>query len=187
MKNSFLYIIVICVSAFAQCGADYLREIAAKDSVVRAAFTQTKRIKSLDKPVVSQGTVLAVKNKGVVWITNTPAYLKKVISFERETAAGTYYSAIYSLLSGDFSGLQKRFDCKLSSGDDLWTIEITPKSGVLKRNIKYIGVSGTQDGGIIKNVSIFSTDESGVNIDFAAQTPTNQFLSEEEEALFDVE
>jgi len=182
MKHTLLFL-ALCVSIFAQSDIEYLQSVASKDSVVRASFVQTKQIKSFDKPLVSEGKILAVKNKGVVWILQSPAYVKKVISFDKEDASRSFYSLFAPFFSGDFSALQKRFDCELTKKTDLWTMKITPKSAVMKKNFKYVSVSGSTDGKF-QDVLIFSADESSIRINFVREIPTNQFLSKDEESLF---
>ena len=183
MKHTLLFL-ALSVSIFAQSDIEYLQSVASKDSVVRASFVQTKQIKSFDKPLVSEGKILAVKNKGVVWILQNPVYIKKVIPFDENNASRSFYSMIASFFSGDFSVLQKRFECELTKKPDLWTMKITPKSAAMKKNFKYVSISGSTDGKF-QEVSILSADESFVHINFVCEIPTNQFLSKDEETLFE--
>jgi len=185
MKKTLLFL-AFSISIFAQSDIEYLQNVASKDSVVRANFVQTKQIKSFDKPTVSEGKILAVKNKGVVWILQNPAYVKKVIPFDKDNASRSFYAMTASFFSGDFSALQKRFDCELTKKPDSWTMKITPKSAVMKKNFKYVSISGSNDRKF-QDVSIFSTDDNFVRINFVCEIPTNQFLSKDEEALFDDE
>jgi hypothetical protein len=153
---------------------------------VRASFVQTKQIKSLDKPLVSEGKIIAVKNKGVVWILHNPTYMKKVILFEQDNASRSFYAMITPFFSGDFSTLQKRFECELTTNSDSWTMKVTPKSAAMKRNFKYVNIKSSADGKF-QEVAIFSSDESFVHISFICEIPTNRFLSEDEKLLFEGE
>ena len=182
MKHTLL-LLALCVSIFAQSDVEYLQSVAFQDSVVRANFVQTKQIKSLDEPLVSEGKILAVRNKGVVWILQSPTYIKKVIPFDENNVSQSYYAMFALFFSQDFSALQKRFDCEFTKEADSWTIKIAPKSAAMKKYFKYVSISGSSDGRF-QDVLIFSADESSVRINFICEIPTNQFLSEDEEALF---
>ena len=184
MKKVLLFLI-ISVSIFAESDFEYLQNVISKDSIVRADFIQTKQMKSFDKPLVCDGKILAVKNKGVVWILQNPAYLKKVITFNDESLR-LEYAMLAPFFSGDFSILQKRFDCELTKNQNFWFLKITPKSATIKRNVKYITINSTLDSKF-QEVFIFSADESFVRINFTSEISTNQFLSQNEELLFEQE
>ncbi|MDR0304855.1 MAG: outer membrane lipoprotein carrier protein LolA [Chitinispirillales bacterium] len=183
MKKIFIFLF-ISISIFAQSDIEYLQNIISKDSIVRANFIQTKQIKSLDKPLVSEGKILVVKNKGVVWILQSPTYIKKVISFDQDNASRSFYMMIAPFLNGDFSSLQKRFEFELTKSSDSWTMKISPKSAAMKRNFKYVSINGCTNGKF-QDVSIFSSDDSFVRINFVSEILTNQFLSKDEELLFE--
>jgi hypothetical protein len=185
MKKTILFL-TIYMHIFAQSDVEYMQSVIPKDSIVRASFVQTKQMKSLDKPLVSEGKILSVKNKGAVWILQNPTYLKKVISFDQDNASRSFYAISAPFFSGDFSTLQKRFECDLTKKQDSWTLKITPKSAAIKRNFKYVSINGSTDGKF-QEVSIFSADENYVRINFIREVPTNQFLSADEESLFSKE
>ncbi|MCL1946630.1 MAG: hypothetical protein FWF51_05690 [Chitinivibrionia bacterium] len=185
--KKLLFFFIFSVSIFAQSDVDfkYLQNVISKDSIVRADFIQTKQMKSLEKPLVCDGKILAVKNKGVVWILQNPAYLKKVITFN-DNSTRSEYAMLAPFFSGDFSILQKRFDCELTKNQNDWLLKITPKSAAIKRNVKYITINSTLDNKF-QEVFIFSADESFVRINFTSEIPTEQFLSQNEELLFEQE
>jgi hypothetical protein len=184
MKKTIL-LLTIYVSIFAQSDFEYLQSVMPKDSIVRANFIQTKTVKSLEKPLVSQGKILSVKNKGVVWLIENPTYIKKAILFD-DNSAKSQYAMIAPFFSGDVSTLQKRFEHELTKASDVWTLKITPKSATVRKNVKYITISSSLNNEF-QDVLIFSGDESFVKINFISDIATNQFLSKEEEALFEQE
>jgi hypothetical protein len=155
-----------------------------KDSIVRADFIQTKQMESLEKPLVSNGNILAVKDRGIVWITQNPQYMKKVYSMDENEMSRSQYAMIAPFFTGDFSTLQKRFDIELTKNTDSWNLKITPKSAAIRKNIKYITINGSSDGKS-QEVLIFPADDNFVRINFTADLGTGQVLSKDEEELFE--
>ena len=160
--KKFLLIFIISNVIFAQGDFEFLR-FASKDSIVRADFIQTKQIKSIQKPLVCDGKVLVVKDKGVIWMQQNPVYSKNIIYFNQNFP---------------------RFESELTQNEKEWFLKLTPKSAVIKRNLKYITIKSSTDNKF-QEVLIFSADESFVQINLTSEIPTPQVLSKEEEALFE--
>jgi hypothetical protein len=91
---------------------------------------------------------------------------------------------IAPLFTGDFSTLQRRFDIEFSENATRWELVLTPKSAIIRSRLRQITIAGAHD---YKRLEIFviSPDDSTVEINITPQKPTAQFLTSEEEALFE--
>jgi hypothetical protein len=171
VKKLLFFLTVFSVSIFAdQSELEYLKSVLPQDSILRASFVQTKEVRSLQNPLVSKGWVLVVKGRGIVWLTESPSYMKRVME-------DTFFD-------GDFSKLQRRFNYELTKTESHWTLKLTPRAAALRRNFKYITIQSSLDNKLLE-VLIFSTADSFVSINFVSEIPTSQSLTEDEEKLFE--
>lgn len=161
-----------------------IENLLPKDSIVRATFIQTKEMKSLEKPLVSTGKLLVVRNVGVVWLTETPTPMKKFIPLLEEEMSKSEHAMITPFFTGEFSMLKKRFDIELMKDEISWQLLITPKSTALRRRLKNITLKSKQNNKL-QEIIIMSADENSLKIDFVSEIPTAQTLSKDEEKLFE--
>jgi len=186
MKKLFL-VFIFFTGIFAQNQSDLerLHSLILHDSVIRADFIQTRELALLEEPLVSEGRVWVVRDKGIVWFSvSPPPMFKEVFLFNDPNLSRPVQAMINPLFTGDFSTLQGRFDIEYSESPMTWRIVLSPRSAIIRRNLRQLSIEGTHDNRSLE-VLIISPDESSVKINLTPQIPTAQFLTKEEEALFE--
>jgi len=181
---------LLVISLFATAGIfaqnldlSEIEVLLPKDSIVRATFVQTKEMKSLEAPLISTGRILSVRNKGVIWQTETPTEMKRFISLDENEMSRPEHAMITPFFTGDFSTLQRRFSLELIKTEISWSIIITPKSRTLQRRLENITIK-SDNSNKYQEVIILSADGNSVKINITNELPTPQVLSEDEEKLF---
>lgn len=185
LKILFLTIICIAVSATAEhLDLSEIESLLPKDSIVRATFVQIKEMQSLEKPLISTGKLLVVREKGVVWLMEAPTRMKKVIPLIEDEMSKSEHAMLAFFFNGTLSALEKRFYIELIKNEDSWLLVIMPKSSALKRRLKNITIKSSYHNKF-QEVIILSADDNALKINFISEIPTPQFLSEDEERLFE--
>jgi outer membrane lipoprotein-sorting protein len=155
---------VLCLFAGVAHGADQtlldgLRAQFARHAVVRADFTQEKRIQGMTRPVVSEGRLLFSRDQGVVWQIERPyraAYLLTGTHMIEVAADGTRravavadqpglpeVSRVFrSVLGADTAALAEQFRIEATGTLARWTLRLTPRADALKKAIPLIVLSG---------------------------------------------
>ena len=175
------------ISSFAQNQSDLerLHSLMLHDSIVRADFIHTRQVAALPAPLVSEGRLWVVRDKGVVWFSvEPPPMFKEVILFNDDNLSRPQQAMLAPLFTGDFSTLQRRFDIELSESQNGWRLVLNPRSAVIRSRLRQIIIAGAHDYRHL-DVAIISPDNSTVEITITPQRPTAQFLTSEEEALFE--
>jgi hypothetical protein len=181
----FFVILFITISvSLANLNPSEIENLLPKDSIVRATFVQTKEMKSFDKPLISTGKILAVREKGVIWLTETPQKMKKNIPLIEEEMSKSEQAMISPFFTGDYSALEKRFLLELTKDETSWLLAISPKSNALKRRLKSITIKSSNCNKY-QEVIILSADGNPLKINFVNEIPTTQILTADEEKLFE--
>ena len=149
-----LFLLFISVNVFA----------LPQDSIIRATFVQTKYIKALNNSLVSEGKVLLVKDKGIVRITESPAYIKEIFK--------------------DNFDFEKRFNKDSVATEDGFRLNLSPKSAAVRKNLDSITVISSSEDKFIE-VLIYSGGELPLRMNFVTEIPTDQHLSKDEELYFE--
>jgi len=179
---------------------DTLKAISARlrqIQVLRAAFSQTKKIKALRRPLKSSGQFLFATDQGVLWQTQkpfpstfviTPKGIQQrsehseplTIAVDERPIIGGFTRVFLSLFSGDTSELEDRFKLYVSGDADNWTIGLEPEKKVMSRLISRIVMRGDSH---ISEIYFFETSGDTTRIAFEAVV-TEEPLSEEERQRF---
>ena len=132
----------------------------SKNDVVRADFEQQKKLASLNKTFVSNGTLSFAKSNGVLWQIKRPVQADLIVTQKKlvQKTQRTYsqiqidqspYSSVATLflqlMSGDAKALAKNFN--VVSADYRatgWKIVLTPKSNLFKKLFVRIEAQGQQ-------------------------------------------
>lgn len=149
--------------AYAQPAADLLDEIARRlDSpeVLRGEFEQTKTLKGFSRPLVSRGSFVMARGRGVQWLTVRPFASTLVVTRDRLLTLGEDGSKqqvdtrqepglravnemLMALLAGDVKALAPKFKAEgNASGVQDWRLVLTPRDAGLAAFIARIELGG---------------------------------------------
>ena len=185
-------------------GAGLVSQIAAqlgRASGIRAHFTQTQTRAALKQPLVSSGSLLLVRGRGVVWHIETPyqaIYLitdagVSEINAEGQRIGGTSARGtsgtrgvaevsrmMRAMLGGDLSALYSQFDVQATGTLAQWRMRLTPNQPQLAQAIKDLQMSG---GGYLRTLRITLASGDVTSLDFADSTTVTD-LTPAEQRLF---
>jgi len=164
----------------------------SKNDVVRADFEQQKKLASLNKTFVSNGTLSFAKSNGVLWQIKRPVQADLIVTQKKlvQKTQRTYsqiqidqspYSSVATLFLQLMSGDAKALD--VVSADYRatgWKIVLTPKSNLFKKLFVRIEAQGQQ---YVDKIVIQEQANNSTTILFRNQT-TQSKLTAAEDALF---
>ncbi|WP_265287116.1 LolA family protein [Verminephrobacter eiseniae] len=149
--------------ALARTTADLLVEIDHRlenPAVLRGEFEQTKSIKGFKRPLVSRGTYVVARDRGVQWLTVQPFASTVVVTRERLLTLGqagvsrqidtrqepglrAINEMLMALLAGDVTALTARFNVQATLQDTHgWRLALTPHDAALAGFIARIEMEG---------------------------------------------
>lgn len=184
-------------SAAAEAGlvARITAQLAEKVGV-RAQFKQTQTLAALSAPLVSTGTLVFVRDRGVIWRTDTPyrvtyvigdAGVMKIDEAGRRSTSGASHGSMTqvsrmmrSMLGGDLSALYSQFDVAASGTTARWRMLLTPNQPQLAQFVKALRMEG---GAFLQTLDITAANGDTTRIDFAGSEAIDT-LSPAELALF---
>lgn len=173
-----------------------LAMLAAKP-LVRAEFVQEKTLASLNKPLLSSGTMLFSKQQGVLWRLQKPVMadlmvtptkmLQKTARTQSEVslARSPYGSAatlLLQLMSGNEVAVKQAFSVQsVQLKGTTWRIQLSPRQAQLQKMFSSIVAEGDQ---YIRHIVM--TESGGGQTDIRFNSPTDQpsQLNAAEHALF---
>jgi outer membrane lipoprotein-sorting protein len=156
---------------------------------VRAQFTQTQTLAAMKQPLVSTGSLLFVRERGVIWQIDAPFKATYVItdagvaevnaSGQRVTAhsaQGTRGVAEVSkmmraMLGGDLSALYSQFDVQADGDAAKWRMQLTPNQPQLAQSIKGLQMSG---GDFLQSLRITLANGDVTQLDFTKSVAVNE-------------
>ncbi|MFM0243186.1 LolA family protein [Paraburkholderia phytofirmans] len=127
---------------------------------VRAQFTQTQTLAAMKQPLVSTGSLLFFRERGVIWQIDTPYKATYVITdagvtevnangqrVTAHSAQGTRGVAQVSkmmraMLGGDLSALYSQFDVQAEGSAAQWRMQLMPNQPQIAQSIKGLEMSG---------------------------------------------
>ncbi len=127
--------------------------------LVCGAFTQTKSLKALSRPLVSRGRMVFVSGTGVLWQITSPFPSRILFKAEavirwgddgvpKRTGFGRFpqfralSDVFLAVFAGDTSRLETTFDASATVGTDNWTLALKPRDKDFAARISDIDVSG---------------------------------------------
>lgn len=167
-------------------------------SGIRAHFTQTQIRAALKQPLVSSGSLLLARGRGVIWRIETPyqaTYLITDAGVSEIDAAGQRVGGasphgargvaevsrmMRAMLGGDLSALYSQFDVQASGTPAQWRMQLTPNQPQLAQAIKGLQMSG---GSYLRTLHITLTNGDVTTLDFS-DTATVTDLTSAEQQLF---
>lgn len=196
---------------FAVCGllaifasgarAELLDELAAQAAahpLVRAEFTQTKRMAAMKRPLLTRGRLTFLRGQGVLWQIEQPYRMSYVLGENRIVEIGedgarrvreardmpglAQVGRIFqAMLGANTEALREHFDLRAEGDARRWTLELKPRQAQLAQFLDGLRISGAR---FVEEIQI---DEAGgdstqilLHASQAAETPT-----EDEARLFE--
>jgi len=152
---------------------------AAKGSV-RAQFRQTQTLAALSAPLVSTGALVFVRDRGVIWRTDTPyrvtyvigdAGVTKLDASGHRSVRGASRGGVAqvsqmmrAMLGGDLSALYSQFDVRAEGTPARWRLLLTPNQPQLAQAIKSLRMEG---GAFLQTIEMTAANGDTTRIDFS--------------------
>jgi outer membrane lipoprotein-sorting protein len=149
---------------------------------VRAEFTQTQTLSAMSRPLVSTGTLVFDRRRGMIWRVETPFKATYVIGDAivsevdtngnrvsvRRAQGGRGVAQVSrmmrAMLSGDLSALYSQFDVDARGTTSHWRLDLKPNQPQLAQSIQALQISG---GDFMKTVRIVRANGDVTQIEFA--------------------
>lgn len=157
MKKLFLTaaLTVFSPTLWAFSTAELAQNLQKPDNI-QGAFTQQRHLKSLSKPMTTQGKFVLLPKRGLLWQMQKPFDTtlrvrsdgimqwngKDWTANAKQTGQNRQIKLFLDLLGGNTQGLEKQFDLKLSGTAQKWTLQLQPKTAVMKQVFERIEISG---------------------------------------------
>lgn len=193
---SVLFSLSISASAHADQVSTIFNQLA-KSELIRADFEQQKKLASLNKTFVSNGTLTFAKSNGVLWQIKRPVQADLIVTQKKliQKTQRTYsqiqidqspYSSVATLflqlMSGDDKALAKNFNVLSANYSPTgWNIALTPKSALFKKLFLRIDAQGQQ---YVNKIVIQEQANNSTTILFRNQTTQPNQLTAADDALF---
>lgn len=128
----------------------------SETEVIRGSFTQHKHLRALPQPLVSVGTFVLARDRGLLWFVQEPVQQDYRISpsgIARRDASGWHATdqqgpaarqndLFLAVLQGDTEALQRDFTLSLSGTAQAWALSLTPRSKLLGQIFSAIVIQG---------------------------------------------
>lgn len=133
-----------------------LTQTLQKPAHVQGAFTQQRFLKSLDKPMTTHGRFVLVPKQGLLWQMNKPFESRlRVRADGIRQWNGSQWTAdakaanqnrqirlFLDLLGGNTAGLEQQFTLKAAGTAQNWTLELIPKTAMMRQVFTRIELQG---------------------------------------------
>lgn len=165
---------------------------------VRAQFTQTQTLAAMKQPLVSTGSLLFLRERGVIWRIDTPYKATYVITdagvaeinangqrVTAHSAQGTRGVAQVSkmmraMLGGDLSALYSQFDVQAEGSAAHWRMQLTPNQPQLAQSIKGLQMSG---GDFLQSLRIALANGDTTQLEFSKSEAVSEPAAAERSLL----
>jgi Outer membrane lipoprotein carrier protein LolA-like len=174
------------------------RHLAEAGGGVRAQFSQTRTLSAMKQPLVSTGSILFVRERGVIWHVDTPYKATYAITDAgmREIGANGQPGAsrggndsrgtaqvsrmMRAMLGGDLSGLYSQFDVKAHGTPSNWRMELTPSQPQLAQSVRRLDMNG---GDFLQGLRIVLANGDATQIEFTGSAPAGELSPAERAQL----
>lgn len=200
-RRLFMALPVLCGGA-AEARQDLtrlVRERLLQAPVLRGEFEQQKQVQGFAKPLVSRGSFLVARERGVLWQTRTPfastlrltrdeivATQNGAVAFRldasKEPSVRVINGLMFALLNGDLTGLAEHFQIDGASEGGAWQLQLTPRQAALAKLMNRIELSGDRH---VRSIRIDEANGDRTAIRFSAQTSEPARLTADEAGQFD--
>jgi outer membrane lipoprotein-sorting protein len=161
---------------------------------VRAQFAQTQTLSAMKQPLVSTGTLVFMRDRGVIWRVETPYVATFVITdagvtevdangkpIRTKSAQGVRGVAQVSkmmraMLGGDLSALYSQFDVDAHGSASDWTLDLAPSQPQLAQAIRGLHMTG---GAFLRSLRIDLASGDTTRIEFTKSEAADDLPSAE--------
>jgi hypothetical protein len=160
-------LLLLCMPFKMGLAADTLADIGArlvKTAITEGRFRQEKKIKVLKKPLVSTGTFVYHRSRGVIWHTLTPVPSMLLVNQTRlmtaqgEQALPPAFGRVFTaMFGGDLQAMRAGFEITATNAESAWQLQLIPKDALLRKIIAEMRLSGD------KELSQIDIDETNGN------------------------
>ncbi|WP_236994144.1 LolA family protein [Candidatus Methylomicrobium oryzae] len=157
----------------ATLAADTLAEIGArlvKTELTEGRFRQEKNIKVLKKPLISTGTFIYHRSRGVIWQTLTPVpsmllvNRTRLLTAQGEQALPPAFGRVFTaMFGGDLQSMQEGFEMAGTNGKNAWQLQLKPKDPVLQKIIAEVQLTGDKE---LRQIDIKEANGNSTRITF---------------------
>lgn len=185
-----------------------LQTVLSANSIVRGEFTQTRNMEMFAQPLTSQGTFLLDKSSGLLWTQTSPFPVNLVLTdnklsqrfadqpakiiTDKENPMAFYFSHIFlSVFHGDTQKLQEQLSLSFepakmqspdeNTGNNSWTLTLTPKSAPMNAVFEAITLQGNND---IERIELREIRGDSTVIEFSQLSHQPEVLSDAEAQQF---
>jgi outer membrane lipoprotein-sorting protein len=170
----------------------------AQTKGVRAQFTQTQTLSAMKQPLVSTGTLVFFRERGVIWRVDTPykaiyvitdagvsevdANGKRVKSKSAQGVRGVAQVSkmMRAMLGGDLSALYSQFDVDAQGTPSQWKLALKPNQPQLAQSIKGLQMTG---GEFLQSLRITLANGDVTQIEFTKSEAVDDLSSDERTLL----
>lgn len=185
LKKAIVASTMLASSVFAKDSTSLLNQVSnilAKPEALQVSFKQVKQIKGFKSPLISTGHILVARDRGVLWITETPyqSALKVTPNGITEIRGGqssqignaqsmkSMGSIMSGMLAGNFSPLQRYFKFSGNASGSSWSLSLLPVDSNVSRAISSIQMSG---GRYVNHVTVRESNGDVANISLSGAAP----------------
>ncbi|ASV98420.1 LolA family protein [Paraburkholderia aromaticivorans] len=161
---------------------------------VRAQFTQTQTLAAMKQPLVSTGSLVFFRERGVIWQIDKPYQATYIITdagvaevdanggrVTTHGAQGTRGVAQVSkmmraMLGGDLSALYSQFDVEAQGSAAQWRMQLTPNQPQIAQSIKGLAMSG---GDYLQNLRITLANGDVTQLEFTKSAAVTELTAAE--------
>lgn len=160
---------------------------------VQGEFTQQRYLKSLAKPMTTQGRFVLIPKRGLLWHMQKPFDNRLRVRSDgimqwngknwvaanpgRMGGQQQQIRLFLDLLGGNTQGLEKQFGLQLSGTQQKWTLRLEPKTALMKQIFTRIDIGGDN---VVRRIELhekqgdrtvmqFNRIETGKELDAAAK------------------
>jgi len=176
-----------------------VQQVAAElgsHAAVRAGYVQTQTLAALSRPAISRGSLLFIRERGIIWRIESPYRATFIIGNQTVSEIGPdgkplagnsralagmeqMTAMMRAMLSGDLSALYSQFKVQASGTPARWQLHLTPDQPQLAQALKALDMSG---GEYLTQLRITAANGDITQIEFV-RTGAAPTLSADEQAL----
>lgn len=159
-----------------------LEKMLQQPQSVQGTFVQQRYLKTLSKPITTRGRFVLQPQKGLLWQMQKPFAVTLRVTSGGITqwngknwvaASGGNAAAqakqvrlFLDLLGGNTDGLKKQFDLQLNGAPSQWTLQLNPKTALMKQVFNGITIRG---GNVVRQVELSEKQGDRTVMTFSAQ------------------
>jgi hypothetical protein len=150
-----LAIFILMIPLRTGLAADPLADIGArlvKTEITEGRFRQEKNLKVLKKPLISTGTFIYHRSRGVIWQTLTPVSSVLLVNQTRlmttqgEQALPPAFGRVFTaMFGGDVQAMKEGFDISGTNDKTAWKLQLKPKDALLQKIIVDMQLTGGKE------------------------------------------